>query len=151
MEIEVENASERDVNEALLIERASFCMQELRLHEDTVLAIRLVNEDEMSALHLEWMELAGPTDVLSFPMDELTIPAPGEAATPGILGDIAICPQVAALQADESGHSCDEELGMLLTHGILHLLGMDHADEAEHREMFALQDHLRAQFRQRQL
>ena len=150
MEIEVENASGQRVDEALLIERAAFCMHELGLHEDTVLAIRLVNEDEMSALHVEWMGLAGPTDVLSFPMDELTIPAPGQAVVPGILGDIAMCPQVAQQQAVESGHTFDEELGLLLTHGILHLLGLDHADEDQHREMFGLQDELRAQFRQRQ-
>ena len=100
----------------------------------------------MTALHVTWMDLPGPTDVLSFPMDELSIPGEAEEAVPGILGDIAICPQVAQRQAIEAGYPLDEELGLLVTHGILHLLGMDHADEVERAEMFALQDALRARF-----
>lgn len=149
MEIDVENASGIDVDEALLLQRAEFCMVELGLHDDTTLAIRLVDEAEMTQLHEQWMQLPGPTDVLSFPMDELTVPLPGEDAVPGILGDIAICPQVAQRQAEESNRSFDNELGLLLTHGILHLLGHDHAEEDEQHEMFTLQDALLQRFAER--
>ena len=146
MEIDVFNASGMDVEVGKLEQRAAFCMRELGLHEDTELAVRLVDEIEMTALHVTWMDLPGPTDVLSFPMDELSIPEEGEEPEPGVLGDIAICPQVAQRQAQESGHSEEEELGLLLTHGILHLLGMDHGTDEERREMFALQDELRARY-----
>lgn len=146
MEIDVFNASGMDVDVAKLKQRAEFCMRELGLHDETELAVRLVDEAEMTALHVTWMDLPGPTDVLSFPMDELSIPAADETPEPGMLGDIAICPQVAQRQAQESGHHEDEELGLLLTHGILHLLGMDHGTDEERIEMFARQDELRARF-----
>jgi probable rRNA maturation factor len=96
----------------------------------------------MAQLHVQWMELDGPTDVMSFPMDDLSIPAAGEAAEPGILGDIVMCPQVAATQGADTGHGMTGELELLVTHGVLHCLGMDHQEDAERVEMFTLQDEL---------
>src|SRR6185437_1717470 len=61
---------------------------------------------------------------------------------PGLLGDVVICPQVAAVQARQSGHTTADEIDLLCAHGILHLLGYDHADAAEHAKMFGLQDRL---------
>ena len=84
----------------------------------------------------------GPTDVLSFPMDELRPGAEGDPSEEGILGSVVLCPQVAAEQAREAGHSAVEEMLLLTTHGILHLLGFDHAEPEDEREMFALQRHL---------
>lgn len=93
----------------------------------------------MEALHVQWMDEPGPTDVLSFPMDELR-PGTEETPTPaGLLGDIVLCPQVAETQARDAGHSTEDELLMLTTHGLLHLLGFDHAEPEEEREMFGLQ------------
>ena len=90
------------------------------------------------------MGQTGPTDVLSFPMDELT---PGSAESDddqesGYLGDIAVCPQVAAEQAPAAGHNSSDEIDLLTVHGILHLLGYDHASPDEHREMFGVQGRL---------
>src|SRR5690606_6230626 len=87
---------------------------------------------------LQWMELPGPTDVMSFPMDELR---PGtDSDTPeGVLGDVVLCPSVARKQAAQAGHSVEDEILLLTTHGILHLLGFDHAEPAQEREMFDLQ------------
>ena len=138
MEIEVINDSGVVVDESAILAQAEFCMRRLGLAEETELAIRLVDVEEMTRLHVEWMDLPGPTDVLSFPMDELRIPGPGESPEPGMLGDIAICPDAA-----------DQPLGLLLTHGILHLLGFDHADEDEYAEMFARQSELIAAFEER--
>jgi probable rRNA maturation factor len=90
------------------------------------------------------MDEPGPTDVLSFPMDELR-PARAEddnEPTPGLLGDIVLCPEVAEKQAVAAGHSTAHELDVLTTHGILHLLGYDHAEPEEHEEMFGLQNEL---------
>ncbi|HCX84746.1 MAG TPA: rRNA maturation RNase YbeY, partial [Micrococcales bacterium] len=84
----------------------------------------------------------GPTDVMSFPMDELRPGTEGEPSDPGILGDIVVCPEVATAQAREAGHSAQEEMLLLVTHGILHLLGFDHAEEEERTEMFDLQRRL---------
>jgi probable rRNA maturation factor len=77
--------------------------------------------------------------VLSFPMDELRPGREGEEPEPGLLGDIVLCPTVAQQQAVTAGHSFEEELLLLTTHGILHLLGYDHAEPDEEKEMFALQ------------
>jgi len=92
------------------------------------------------------MNEPGTTDVLSFPMDELR-PGRPDAQTPaGLLGDIVICPQVAAAQADAAGHDTLTEITILLTHGMLHLFGFDHATPAEEAEMFGLQRDLVTSF-----
>jgi probable rRNA maturation factor len=101
----------------------------------------------MTELHERWMGEPGPTDVLAFPMDELRPPHlggnradPAPGADPGLLGDVVLCPQVAAEQADKAGHSTQDELELLCVHGILHLLGYDHAEPEEHAAMFGTQD-----------
>ena len=103
----------------------------------------------MAALHKQWMDLPGPTDVMAFPMDgeELMTQAGdrsgpgihGPAASPGLLGDVVLCPAVAAKQGQVAGHSVQDELELLCTHGILHLLGFDHAEPDDEKEMFGLQ------------
>ena len=96
----------------------------------------------MEALHVQWMDEPGPTDVLSFPMDELRPGTQEQPTPPGLLGDIVLCPQVAETQAQAAKHSTLDELILLTTHGTLHLLGFDHAEPAEEREMFGLQREL---------
>ena len=96
----------------------------------------------MADLHVQWMDEPGPTDVLSFPMDELRPGRDGDVTPAGTLGDIVLCPEVAVTQAKAAGHSTTEELLLLTTHGILHLLGYDHAEPEEEKEMFALQRRL---------
>jgi probable rRNA maturation factor len=106
------------------------------IHPDSDLSISIVGIPEMEQLHLRWMDLPGATDVLSFPMDELK---PFSAADgPGVIGDIVLCPEFAKDQA--VNHSLQEELELLTVHGVLHLIGFDHAEPAEHKEMFDLQD-----------
>ena len=139
MSIEVNNESTVEVDEALLARMARFALEAMHVHPDAELAIVLVDEAAMEQLHVQWMDEPGPTDVLSFPMDELR-PGTAEAPTPaGLLGDIVLCPQVADAQADKAGHSLADELNLLTTHGVLHLLGFDHAEPEEEREMFGLQ------------
>ncbi len=135
----VDNRSPVPVDVTTLAAQARFLCAELGLHPRVELAISLVSVDEMTQLHLRWMDLPGPTDVLSFPMDELRVPQPGVPPAPGMLGDVVICPAVAAEQAVHAGHALTEELELLLTHGILHLLGHDHAEPEEHAAMFAVQ------------
>lgn len=139
MSIEVNNESTIEVDEALLARMASFALAAMHVHPDAELAIVLVDEAAMEQLHVQWMDEPGPTDVLSFPMDELR-PGSADAPTPpGLLGDIVLCPQVADAQAQKAGHSLADELNLLTTHGVLHLLGFDHAEPEEEREMFGLQ------------
>ena len=118
---------------------ATFVLDHMRVHPQAELNVLLGDETFIENLHIEWMDLPGPTDVLSFPMDELRPAAIGEEPREGTLGDIVVCPQVAARQALQAGHSAAEEILLLVTHGILHLLGFDHAEEAEKKEMFDLQ------------
>ncbi|MGB8019958.1 MAG: rRNA maturation RNase YbeY [Candidatus Nanopelagicales bacterium] len=147
--VDVDNRSTVAVDEDALVEQAQFLLGRLGLHPEAELCISLVDAGEIADLNVTWMDEPGPTDVLSFPMDELRVPGPGEPGEPGVLGDVVICPQVAAAQAESAGHGTPQELELLLTHGILHLLGHDHAEPEEHAVMFGLQDALLAEWRSR--
>lgn len=125
---------------------AATLLRELGMARDAELSVVLVTEDAMAQLHQEWLGEPGPTDVLSFPMDELREPAPGEAPVSGVLGDVVLCPSVAARQAETAGHGPQHELRILLTHGVLHLLGHDHADPDDERTMFGRQAQLVGDF-----
>ena len=146
MSIEVVNESDVDVDIDVLGRQAEFVLRRLRIHPQAELSVVLVGEDAMTDLHVRWMGEPGPTDVLSFPMDELRSPRDDEEPEPGVLGDVVLCPQVAQRQAQAAGHPRDEELALLLTHGILHLIGYDHAEPEEHAEMFGLQARLLAEW-----
>ena len=139
MSIEVNNESAIEVDEAALQRLAIFALDYLHVHPDADLAILLVDEAAMEQLHVQWMDEPGPTDVLSFPMDELRPGTEDDITPAGLLGDIVLCPQVAAEQAKSAGHSTLDELLLLTAHGILHLLGFDHAEPEEEKEMFGIQ------------
>jgi probable rRNA maturation factor len=145
--IEVNNETSTEIDVKALSDLARFVLDRLRIHPQAELAIMLVDPDPMEELHLQWMDEPGPTDVLSFPMDELRPPAEGAEPPAGLLGDVVLCPQVAAAQARGAGHSMESELHLLTTHGILHLLGYDHAEPDEEKEMFGLQNSLLAEWR----
>lgn len=139
MSIEINNESGVEVDEQAIQRLSVFALDQMHVHPDAELAILFVDEAAMEQLHVQWMDEPGPTDVLSFPMDELR-PGSEEAPTPaGLLGDIVVCPQVAIAQAETAGHSPIEEMLLLTTHGILHLLGFDHAEPDDEKEMFGLQ------------
>ncbi len=130
------------LDEVELVDLSRYVLSEMRVHPEADLCLRLVDEDTMAVLHEQWMDLPGPTDVMSFPMDELRPGREGESPQQGVLGDIVLCPSVAAQQAATAGHAPAEELLLLTTHGILHLLGFDHAEPAQEKEMFELQRQL---------
>ena len=144
MSIEVSNESGMDVSEEELISVARFVIARMDVHPAAELSMVLVDSTTMADLHMRWMDLPGPTDVMSFPMDELEPGGRPDAADPGpaMLGDIVLCPEFAKAQARSAGHSLDDELHLLTVHGVLHLLGYDHAEPEEEREMFALQARL---------
>jgi len=143
MGIEIANNSGVACNEDEIVDVAAFALDKMGIHPDSDLGITLVDEDEITKLHIQWMNLPGPTDVLSFPMDELK---PFSASDgPGIIGDIVICPQFAAKQA--INHSAEDEISLLTVHGVLHLLGFDHVEEEEHKVMFGLQDKTLAEWK----
>ena len=139
MTIEVNNESGFEVDEAEFAALARYVLDAMHLHPQTELSILMVGTDVMTELHVQWMDEPGPTDVLSFPMDELRPGREDEVTPAGLLGDVVLCPEVAAQQAKVAGHSTIEEMLLLTTHGILHLLGYDHAEPEEEKEMFALQ------------
>ncbi len=139
MGVEVNNESGVEADETEIVALARHVLAAMRVHPPAELSVVLVDEPAMTQLHVQWMDEPGPTDVLSFPMDELRPGSDGEDSPPGLLGDVVLCPQVAARQARAAGHSAQEELLLLTTHGILHLLGYDHAEPDEEKEMFGLQ------------
>ncbi len=126
-----------------LVALARHVLQAERVPEDMEVALLLVDEESISALNEQHLGHEGPTDVLAFPIDQ-----PGETPpdVPAILGDVVLCPAVASAQAPRFGRGTHDELRMLTVHGLLHLLGMDHADEAEERAMFGRTDELLASF-----
>jgi probable rRNA maturation factor len=139
MSVEVNNESGLRVDEAEVVALARHVLAAMHVHPQAELSVVLVDEPAMEQLHLQWMGEPGSTDVLSFSMDELRPGSEGEESQPGLLGDIVVCPQVAARQARAAGHSTQEEMLLLTTHGVLHLLGYDHAEPGEEKEMFELQ------------
>jgi len=149
LSIEIANESGSDVVETQLTSVARFVLDQLQVHPAAELSMVLVDSPTMAQLHQQWMDLPGPTDVMAFPMDELRPGGRPDAAElgPSMLGDIVLCPPFAAEQARAAGHTLDDELHLLAVHGVLHLLGHDHAEAAQEQEMFALQDRLLGDWR----
>jgi len=142
MKIELVNNSNFICDEAAILSVAKYTLKKMGVHPDSELGIRFVNEDEMSELHIKWMDLPGPTDVLSFPMDEIK---PNSSSNgPGVIGDIVLCPAFAEKNGKQS---LAEELELLTVHGVLHLLGFDHEEISDERAMFAIQDEILKEWR----
>ena len=142
MKIELVNNSNFKCDEAAILSVAKYSLKKMGVHPDSELGIRFVNEDEMSELHIKWMDLPGPTDVLSFPMDEIK---PNSSSNgPGVIGDIVLCPAFAEKNGKQS---LAEELELLTVHGVLHLLGFDHEEISDERAMFAIQDEILKEWR----
>lgn len=139
MSVEINNESGIPVDEERMLRLASFVLESMFVHPNTELGIMFVDEAAIERLHVDWMDEAGATDVLSFPMDELRPGRPDAVSPSGLLGDLVVCPQVAIAQAEAAGHDLSQELTVLITHGMLHLLGFDHGTPDEEAEMFGLQ------------
>jgi probable rRNA maturation factor len=145
MSIEIANESGTEVDTDQVLGVARYALDEMGVNPLAELSVLLVDIDYMAELNHRWMGGEGPTDVLAFPMDESSVdhgPQEGPLSEPALLGDIVLCPEMAAKQALAAGHSAAEELHLLTVHGVLHLLGYDHAEPDEEREMFALQSRL---------
>jgi probable rRNA maturation factor len=152
MSIEVLEESGAAVDATRLSKLSRFVLDRLRVHPQAELCIKLVDEQTIAELNEQWMDKTGPTDVLAFPMDEMRPGLVNEEPEEGILGDLMVCPSVAERQAEEArgkgqpDYTTDDELDLLTVHGILHLLGFDHAEPDEKAEMFGLQTRLLAEW-----
>lgn len=135
MTIEVTNTSGQLVPAAEINSLLTFALLELQLNPECELSVSFVDDNYMTELHIKWMDEPGTTDVLSFPMD-----MPETAGEVVTLGDIVISPVVAAQQAQAQGHSIEHEIYILATHGLLHIVGYDHAEKSEEKVMFDLQE-----------
>ena len=146
MTIEIDNETDWEIDIDRVNKLASYAMDRMRLHPNTDVYIRFVDLATIEDLHVRFMDEPGPTDVLSFPMDEL-VPGDNLSVSPeGILGDVVVCPDFAKDQAEKAGHPLINEMLLLITHGILHLLGFDHAEPDEEKEMFGLQNQILKEF-----
>ena len=145
MSVFVANDSGVDVDEVELVALARHVLSSQGVSPLAELSLMIVDIKHMERLHEVYMGEPGPTDVLAFPQDDLDSGAPvtGSDDVPeALLGDVVLCPQVAERQALAAGHSPTQELHLLCTHGILHLLGYDHAEPEEEQEMVAVQTRL---------
>ncbi len=147
MSIEILNESGAPLDVDRLVGLSRFVLERMRVHPLAELCIKAVDEDTMTGLNEKWMEGTGPTDVLAFPMDELRPGLVNEEPEEGVLGDLVLSPAVAERQGVEAGHGREGEIDLLTVHGILHLLGYDHAEPEEHAVMFGLQDELLGKWR----
>lgn len=141
MSVEVTNETAWQIDGKIFSDLGVWVMSQMRVSTQSDLTIMFVDPDPIAQLHMRWMNLEGPTDVMSFPMDELR-PGDGKTTMEGVLGDLVICPWVAAQQAAAAGHSTMQEMMLLTIHGILHLLGYDHVTPEQERQMFGLQRQL---------
>ena len=151
MSVEIANESGAQVDELSLVALARHVLDEMGVNPLAELSVLLVDANAMEQLHRRWMNEPGPTDVLAFPMDELQTGRHDDdhEPHPALLGDVVLCPDVAVRQAREAGHDTDDELQLLCAHGMLHLLGYDHGDPDEEREMFAVQARVLDSWRRR--
>ena len=149
MSIEIANESGVDVAEEPIVDVARYSLDRMGVSPLAELSVMLVDLEPMAELHERWLSEPGPTDVMSFPMDELDSAKRPDAPVsgPALLGDIVLCPAFARDQAATAGHGLDDELHLLTVHGVLHLLGYDHAEADEEREMFGLQAQLLSEWR----
>ena len=141
MSVDVTNETQWVIDPKVFSDLGIWVLDQMRVSTQSDLTIMFVDPDPIAELHMRWMNLEGPTDVMSFPMDELR-PGDGKTVMEGVLGDIVICPWVAAQQAAAAGHSTMQEMLLLTIHGILHLLGYDHVTPEQERQMFGLQRQL---------
>ena len=141
MSVDVTNETVWSIDPKTFSDLGVWVMDQMRVSTQSDLTIMFTDPEPIAELHMRWMSLEGPTDVMSFPMDELR-PGDGKTVMEGVLGDIVICPYVAAQQAAAAGHSTMEEMLLLTIHGILHLLGYDHVNPEQERQMFGLQRQL---------
>ncbi|HWI42987.1 MAG TPA: rRNA maturation RNase YbeY [Nocardioides sp.] len=146
MSIEILDESGSGLDVKHFSKLARFVMDAMRVHPLAELCIKAVDEATIAQLNKQWMEKDGPTDVLAFPMDELRPGLVNEEPEEGVLGDLVLCPAIAEKQGEAAGHGTQAELDLLTVHGILHLLGYDHAEPEEHKEMFGLQARLLAEW-----
>jgi probable rRNA maturation factor len=148
--IEVNNESGVAVDEPLIASVARYALDAMRVSPAAELCVTAVSLDAMSELHERWMDEPGATDVMAFPMDELMGESRRPDASdpgPALLGDVVLCPEFARTQARSAGHTLTDELQLLTVHGVLHLLGYDHAEPEQEREMFGLQARLLDEWR----
>ena len=140
MPIELSDEQSLAIDTDRLLSLATHVLAHHDIDSATVVGILMVEEEAMADLNREHMGKPGPTDVLAFPVDD----PQDVAAGPTVLGDVVLCPAVADAQAAVHGRSGEDELALLLVHGLLHLLGMDHATPADETMMFGLTDQLLA-------
>ena len=142
MSIEILNESGYELDLDHFADLARFVLDQMRVHPQAELCIKIVDEDTIAELNQQWMGKEGPTDVLAFPMDELRPGLIDEDPEEGVLGDLMLAASVAERQGQATGHGLVPELELLITHGVLHLLGYDHAEPDEHHAMFTRQAEL---------
>ncbi|MFZ4515509.1 MAG: rRNA maturation RNase YbeY [Acidimicrobiia bacterium] len=161
--VEVFGANEQkefDVEVLRWVRLARFVLSEEKVPGEAELSLFFVDEQAITDLNERFMESEGPTDVLAFPMDDDIVlggrqpdqggRGPGAPTEPGeppyIIGDVVIAPSIAQKQADERGISLDDELAVLVVHGVLHLLNYDHAEAIETAAMQQRERELLARF-----
>ena len=138
MPVELTDEQEDPLEPEPLLALAEAVVREEGLDGEALISISLVDEAEISRLNEDHLARSGPTDVLAFPIEDLVagvVPEQGGDRPPLLVGDVVICPAVVRRQAAEADVPFDDEMALIVVHGILHLLGYDHAVEGDAEKM----------------
>ncbi len=138
MKVAVSPVERADVDEPAIGDFAATVLESEGVSDDASLSITFVSEADIADLNERFMGKQGPTDVLSFPIEDASPDAPPRAMSDGPpleLGDIFVCLEVVQVQADEHGVSFSDELFLMVAHGVLHILGWDHQNDADAHAM----------------
>lgn len=137
MDITFDDQQDEPLESRPLLELAEVAMKAEGLPSSTQVSLTLVTSERMAELNAQYMGKDGPTDVLSFPIEDFssTAPAPAGDGPPLLLGDIVICPEAVTANADAAGVAFEDEMALMVVHGLLHLLGRNHVIEAEAEAM----------------
>ena len=137
MNLLIANNTSEELDLDLISEKAEKTIKEVlrveKIEENVEVSLSIVDKDEIHILNRDYRDVDRPTDVLSFPLDEEGFDQDGNPIL--LLGDIVICLDVAKDQAEDFGHSLEREIMYLICHSTLHLLGYDHIEEDDKKEM----------------
>jgi probable rRNA maturation factor len=148
MNVFVADEQTEAVDVASLRDLATLVLERESCPPDTEVSVLLVGDEEMEGYHRKFLDRTGPTDVISLPIEEL---APGRppgsipGGPPPMLGDVIVDPAHILRQARELERDFEDEMALMIVHGLLHLLGYDHEDEADAERMDERQSALLAE------
>ena len=138
MPVELSDEQDDPLETSQLGSLAQLVLVEEKVDPSALVSVTFIGTEPMSELNARHLGMPSPTDVLAFPIEDLSpgsYPSLGPEEPPLLIGDVVICPEVVRSQALDVGVSFDDEMALMVVHGVLHLLGYDHEEDEEAKRM----------------